>query len=158
MKKKILIIIVLIFSSSLLFAQNKKSNKRNKLNEQVYGYVTHNNQIYLVTDNGLLNVHQNENTNKQWQDYYREIYNDSTIINPNTVIEPNLSNTFFNFIIPVNINDWIKQKYSFKNDKYLYDFISIDSSGNYFYRPGILGIIGNFKKNKNLVLPRNLVK
>lgn len=158
MKKAILLLLLVFFSISLVNAQQTKNKRAKTLNKKVYGYVTHNNQIYLVTDNGLLNIYQNESTNKQWQDYYREIYKDSTIINPNTVIEPNLSNSFFNFIIPIKINDWINQKYSFKNDKYLYDFISIDSSGNYYYRPGILEIIGNYKKNNQLVLPKKFHK
>jgi len=158
MKKAILLLLLVFFSISLVNAQQTKNKRAKTLNKKVYGYVTHNNQIYLVTDNGLLNIYQNESTNKQWQDYYREIYKDSTIINPNTVIEPNLSNSFFNFIIPIKINDWINQKYSFKNDKYLYDFISFDSSGNYYYRPGILEIIGNYKKNNQLVLPKKFHK
>jgi len=157
MKIKFLISLVLFCSSIFMFAQNKKYIKKDKLDKQVYGYVINNNKIYLVTDNGFLNVFNNEKTNKQWEDYYREIYNDSTIVNPNKVIGSK-NNTSLNFIIPVNINNWVKQKYSFKNDLHLYDFIRVDSSGNYSYKQGVLGIIGKYKKNDGLVLPEHFIK
>lgn len=159
MKKKIIIILLIIYSSSFfLLAQNKKNKKNEKLNEKVYGYVVNNNKMYLVTDNGFLNVYSNKITNKQWGDYYRKIYNDSTIVNPNTVIETNAGSAFLNYFIPINISDWIQQKYSFKNDMYLYDFIRVDSNGNYRYRPGILNIIADYKKDNKLVLPKKFNK
>ncbi|HED07988.1 MAG TPA: hypothetical protein ENI57_07725 [Ignavibacteria bacterium] len=158
MRKKIILILILFFTTTLLIAQNKKNKKSDKLDKQVFGYVINNNRIYLVTDNGFLSVYKNNKTNKQWEDYYREIYNDSTIVNPNTIINTNLGSTSLNYIIPININNWVKQKYSFKDDVYLYDFIRIDSSGNYYYMPGVLRIIGNYKKNGRLVLPKHFRK
>ena len=90
MKINILISLILFCNLSFMFPQNKRHNKNDKLDQQVYGYVINNNKIYLVTDNGFLSVYKNNKTNKQWEDYYGEIYHDSTIINPNTLIGINI--------------------------------------------------------------------
>ena len=119
--KKILLFII-IFSSSLVLAQDIKNQSDKELNKNVYGYVINGNRIYLVTDNGFLSVYKNNKTNKQWEDYYKKIYDDSTIVNPNTVIETNNNNAYLNYIIPVDVNKQINKKYSFVGDLHWYKF------------------------------------
>ena len=69
------------------------------LNEQVLGYFLYGNNTYLVTPKGYIALNPSD-VNKQYEDYYRQVYKDSTIINPNFVVEPQGSENGMHFIMP----------------------------------------------------------
>jgi hypothetical protein len=137
--------VVLLFLSSTLVAQNVNSQN---MNDVVHGIVYHGNQQYLVTDNGYIKVeNKQKSVNDQWTEYYRKAYGDSTIQNPNTIIEQPRLNIPIQFFFPVGRN-WIDKEYEFNEDAYLYDFLEHDGNGSYTFRPGIIGIIGSRLKGK----------
>ncbi len=92
---KLLFITILFFSTNL-FAQEIKN-----LNQNVLGMINSNDEIYLILENGYLKLESDE----AYIDYYKQIYNDSTITNPNTEIKENYSVNFFPYLIPTQ-NDY----------------------------------------------------
>jgi len=148
------IIILIIMSSSTisLFGQNNDKSQNDFMNTRVYGYVVYNNQNYLATEQGYFPVDTNQNINDRWRDYYRKIYGDSTLSNPNTIIGEQNSQTPVQLFVPLDINNLTNQQYSFTNQLYISDFISVDSNGGYNYQPDIQGIIGSLGKRNGLNL------
>jgi len=137
-------------TATILNGQTEKEKGDKHLSEVVHGLVIHGNEQYLVTDSGYLKVAQSQD---QWQEYYQKVYGDSTIQNPNTIIEPHSYNSL-NFFHPIiNINEWIDERYGFEGDMFLYDFMRMDQNGNYTFRPGAIGILGGLKKNQAIQLP-----
>ncbi len=144
MSKKIFLL-MFFYCAVTLMAQNINSKN---MNDVVHGIVYHGNQQYLVTDNGYIKVENNrKSVNDQWTDYYRKAYGDSTIQNPNTIIEQPRLNIPIQFFFPIGGN-WIEKEYDFKENAYLYDFLEHDENGNYTFRPGVIGIIGSRLKGK----------
>jgi len=153
---KIFNIIILIITTITIsvYAQKGRIINREELNTPVLGYVIHNGQTFIATGKGFVPIKKKKNTNDNWQDYYRKIYNDSTIVNPNTVNGEQKQQIPMQFMAPVDISKWTGQSFSFTKQLYLYDFIQIDSTGNYVFKPGVLGILGNLKQNQGLKLPK----
>jgi len=147
---KSLMLIFMAITVSTIYAQSGTAETDTNLTQQVYGVVVHENQQYLVTDKGFIPVQQ---SNDPWEDYYRKIYGDSTITNPNTEIKGD--NAGMPYIMPmINVGDWVENNYGFEGDMYLYDFMQMDSTGNYVYRPGALAIIAQMKTEKPAKLPQ----
>ena len=137
------LISIFVLTSSVLFSQNIT---RHELKEKVHGIVYHGNQQYLVTDRGYIKVeNQQKSVNDKWTDYYRKAYGDSTIQNPNTIIEQPRPNIGLHFFMSLNGRDWIDKEYEFGEEAYLYDFIQADDNGNFVFRPGIIGVIGRLQ-------------
>ena len=153
---KIFNIIILIITTITIsvYAQNGRIINSEELNTPVLGYVIHNGQTFIATGKGFVPIGKNQDINNSWQDYYRKIYNDSTIVNPNTVIGEQKQQIPMQFLAPVDISKWTSQSFSFTKQLYLYDFIQIDSTGNFVYKPGVLGILGSLKQNPGLKLPK----
>jgi len=149
-----IITLIVVNSTIILYAQNSRTSQSNYLNTRVYGYVIYDGHDYLATEKGFLPVNSNQNSNEKWQDYYRKIYGDSTIVNPNTIIGENNSQFPIQFFMPLDVNAWTNKQYSFTDQMYLNNFMQIDSNGKYNYQPGVLGIIGSLKTSKGLKLPK----
>ena len=144
MKKNLFILF--IFISTIAFAQ--KAEKSSDLNYQVLGIVINGGNYFLNTDKGLVKINNEEDP---FEEYYRKIYNDSTIINPNTEIKPIGFYSSINFFNPaIDISQWAEKYNTFGNKLYLYDFMEIDENGNYVFKPGIIGLIQKeISKEKN---------
>lgn len=63
--------------------------------------INSNDEIYLILENGYLKLESDE----AYIEYYKQIYNDSSITNPNTEIKENYSVNFFPYLIPTQ-NDY----------------------------------------------------
>lgn len=134
MKKLFLLLFTMAVST--MFAQKKDT----ALNEKVLGVVINGGAYYLNTSNGLIKINSREND--PYEEYYREIYNDSTIINPNTELKFNAYESGINYFNPaVDISQWAEKYNTFGSKLYLYDFMHMDESGNYIFKPGIIGLI-----------------
>ncbi|MBK8945927.1 MAG: hypothetical protein IPM32_11740 [Ignavibacteriae bacterium] len=90
-----------LFISILFFSSNLFSQEIENLEQNVVGMINSNGEIYLVLENGFLKLENDE----AYIEYYRKIYNDSTITNPNTEIKENYSLNFFPYLIPTQ-NDF----------------------------------------------------
>ncbi len=147
---KRLMLIFMTITVSTIFAQSGIAETDTNLTRQVYGVVVHGNQQYLVTDKGFIPV---QKYNDPWGEYYRQIYGDSTITNPNTEIKGEDGGV--PYIMPmINVGDWVEKNYGFEGEMYLYDFMEMDSTGNYVYRPGALAILAQMKSDKPAKLPQ----
>ena len=141
----ILLLTFLILSDSL-FSQNITYQD---VNTVVQGIVYNGNDQYLVTDKGYIKIEnksRRKSENDQWTEYYRKAHGDSTIKNPNTIIEQPGLNIPIQFFLPIGGRGWIDEEYNFEENAYLYDFVQADEYGNYTFRPGILGIIGGMNR------------
>ncbi len=83
---KILILAILLFLTSKTQAQtdstgDKSVNSKNGF----YGLVQNGNRYFLIDRQGILQLKKQD----AFQKYYRKIYSDSTIQNPNFIIDPN---------------------------------------------------------------------
>jgi hypothetical protein len=100
-----------------LFAQDNSYD----MNKSVTGIVTSNEGVYLILKKGLTQISQID----PYEEYYRAIYNDSTIINPNTELK-----TEFNLNIIPFISPTIKQhKIVFEEPLNLGFFVQINQLG-----------------------------
>ena len=128
-------LVILLFICTSIFAQ--ESIKSGDKDLKVLGIIFANGQYYFHTEIGLLPINQNEKD--PWEEYYRKIYNDSTIVNPNTEIEGgNVVNPYMFLNPAVNLTEWAEEYSNFDGDLYLHNFITIDENGVVTYKPGIL--------------------
>ncbi|MFZ1289777.1 MAG: hypothetical protein WAR79_06790 [Melioribacteraceae bacterium] len=91
----------LLFITILFFSTNLFSQEIKNLNQNVLGMINSNDEIYLILENGYLKLESDE----AYIEYYKQIYNDSSITNPNTEIKENYSVNFFPYLIPTQ-NDY----------------------------------------------------
>lgn len=154
MNKLIILISIIIILANTANAQSVNILNKEELNTHVLGYAVHNGQTFIATEKGFIPLYKHQNENDSWQDYYRKIYNDSTIVNPNTVIGEQKQQIHIQFFVPIDMSNWVSQSFSFTKQLYLYDFMQIDSAGNLSYKPGVLGILGGLNKNPGLKLPK----
>ncbi len=140
--KMFALLIFYIFTS--VSAQNITTQN---LNEVVRGVVYQGNEQYLITDNGYIKVESNKKSvNDKWTEYYRKAYGDSTIQNPNTIIEQPSLNIPIHFFMPIGGRGWFDREVDFTDEAFLYDFIEMDENGKFTYKPGSIGIIGRMQK------------
>ena len=133
MEKVFLIIFGFMCSSALAQSSTEE------LNNKVFGIVINSGNYYLNTENRLVKIN---NEKDPYEEYYRKIYNDSTIINPNTELKPAVYNSGINYFNPaIDISQWAEKYNTFGNKLYLYDFMQMDENGNYIFKPGIVGLI-----------------
>ncbi|MDA3862219.1 MAG: hypothetical protein PF445_13450 [Melioribacteraceae bacterium] len=141
---KILILYITLFCTNLV-AQNITTQN---LKDVVRGVVYQGNEQYLVTENGYIKVENSKKSvNDEWTEYYSKAHGDSTIQNPNTIIEQPSLNIPIQFFLPSGGNESFDKEVKFSEEAFLYDFIIIDENGKFTYKPGAIGIIGNMKKS-----------
>ncbi|OGU36498.1 MAG: hypothetical protein A2068_05910 [Ignavibacteria bacterium GWB2_35_6b] len=142
MKKSLLILFV--FISSIVAAQ--VTDTTSGLNYEVLGLVYQNNNYYFITEKGLIKIGNDEDA---LQKYYREIYNDSTIVNPNIEIKPQDFSSSDNYYNPaIDLSQWTEKYNTYGNKLYLYDFMEMDENGNYIFKPGVIGLFQKDSKGK----------
>lgn len=98
------IFIAILFCGFHLFAQDNTIN----LKQNTSGIVTTSDGAYLIVEQGLIQIAEID----IYQEYYRRIYNDSTLINPNTELKLNFISNIIPYISPSNIQN----KYEFSED------------------------------------------
>lgn len=102
----------------LLSQVDENDNER-----MVHGIMTSNDGAYLVLDKGFIAI---DETNL-YTEYYRKIYNDTTLINPNTIVKQE-----FNLnIIPLILPDANAKKINFNEPLNIGMFLQLNESGTY---------------------------
>ena len=89
MKKLYLIIILYPF---FCFGQISSIN----LDQNVSGLISTSDGVYLILEQGFMQISQTD----IYTEYYREIYNDSTLVNPNTEIRTEYDLNIIPYIMP----------------------------------------------------------
>lgn len=114
------------------------------LDDRVNALVIYGNNKYLNTENGLIFL-----TGKDpYEEYYRMIYSDSTITNPNTVIEPNGSaNSMFYFIPPIDVKEWADNYIDITDQIYLKD-VYLLNNGAVVINPDIEKYLNKLESKK----------
>jgi hypothetical protein len=125
MKKIIFLIILPVIQ---FFAQDLEIQ-----NKWVEGILYLDNETYLILEEGYLQIPNSD----PYEEYYRKIYNDSTIVNPNTEI---INEINFNLIPFINQSGNSKSKY-FNQHKELSHFFNFGSAGEIYLSPKALRII-----------------
>ena len=84
------LIIILIFISLTIIAQEEP----NRFGKRLNGIIQTPGEIIFIIDDEYYKLESND----YYEEYYRTIYNDSTIVNPNTEIKSNFNLTTIPFI------------------------------------------------------------
>ena len=83
---KILILVILLFISSKILGQvDSMGNKSVNSNDRFYGLIQNGNQYIFIGKKGVMQLNKQD----AFQRYYRKIYSDSTIKNPNFILQLN---------------------------------------------------------------------
>ena len=102
---------------------------------QIYGLIDNGGEKYLISDSGLIST-----DNDVYLEYYKSIYGDSTITNPNLV----LNNKSFKIIPVINMRDWSNLNFEIAPQIYFYDFLEYDSLGSIIVNPNISQYLQNY--------------
>ncbi len=113
-----------IISLLVLFTViNISAQEIKNLNQNVVGMITSNEGTFLILENGYLQINKID----PYQDYYRKIYNDSTIVNPNTEIKSNYNINYLPYLIPSQN----KNRIDFSKPMNLGILIQLNKDNNY---------------------------
>ena len=113
-----LFLIILFFIPVLFICQENHFYSDHEVN----GVVRTSNGIYLVVDKGFIAVKESD----LYTEYYRRIYGDSTLVNPNTV----LNSEFDLNIIPYILPNTEQQKINFNQPLNIGMFLQLNDCGN----------------------------
>jgi len=94
------IFLILLACSIQLFSQNDVLDS----NLPISGIISSNEGVFLIYNDGYIQLEQNDT----YEEYYRRIYNDSTIVNPNTEIRGKYNLNLVPYIYTENNNDELK--------------------------------------------------
>lgn len=124
------------FLSILLFSVAFSQSIDDKVS--ILGLYNDGHSQYLVTEKGLLDV----DINKAYEKYYQMIYQDTTITNPNTIINSNrnLNIPFIHFEIDKKYFRKFDRKYS------LSSYVSIDSTGKVIILPAVNKLLEKYSE------------
>ncbi len=115
--------------------------------QKIYGLIDNGTEKFIITENGII-----KSENDAYLEYYRKIYGDSTIINPNTIL-----NSKSMKIIPlINPNDWSNLNFEIAPQVYFYDFLEHDSTGSIIISPDISQYLQNYSPPSRTNSNRNL--
>ncbi|MCB9260447.1 MAG: hypothetical protein H6612_13960 [Ignavibacteriales bacterium] len=95
-------LILLLFLSNFLVSQTFSEYE----NEKVTGMVSTNDGVFLILENGYLQIEEID----PYQEYYRKIYKDSTIVNPNTELKSKYNFRIIPYLLP---QSYVKNKIIF---------------------------------------------
>ena len=145
MLKKLVFILIISIPAALSFGQDKFPKPDN---EEI-GWIDYQGVQYLITADGIIRQSIDNQTNDFYTRYYREIYNDSTLHNPNYVMNSSPQV----YISPmVNLSDSSKWNVPVGQGLYLFDFIEHNSQGQIKLLPGMINqlikILPNSQKQK----------
>ena len=104
------IFIKIIFTIILLGLPDKLFGQYNfeviDLQDSTIGMIQENNIIYLITKDKYFVLTSND----PYEEYYRKIYGDSTLINPNTELKENFN---INIVPFINANNELQNQFTF---------------------------------------------
>ncbi len=127
-------LILLFFYSICSYSQIDS----NDLNQNVTGIITTGDDTYLILEEGFIQINKID----IYTEYYRQIYNDSTIINPNLELKED-----FNFnIIPYISPDLEQYKFDFNQPINLGVFLQPKGTGQFYLTPFTEEIIDSLNK------------
>lgn len=123
------ILIYILFVITTIYSQ--------EINDEVLGLIDNGgNGKFIITTAGIKEVKDDV-----YLEYYKSIYEDSTITNPNMIL-----NSKSVRIIPViDPKDWTNLNYEIAPNVYFYDFIDYDSTGTIIIKPDISQYLKNYK-------------
>lgn len=114
------ILLIILFSFPFILQSQVTENDNGQM---VHGIMTSNGIAYLVLNKGFIEI---DETNL-YTEYYRKIYNDSTLTNPNTIIKQDFNLNIIPFILP----DANTKKINFSEPLNIGLFINFNESGVY---------------------------
>lgn len=130
--------------TQMVLGQNITSQN---LSDTVLGVVCKGNEQYLITESGYLKISSTaKSINDKWTEYYRKAYGDSTIQNPNKIIEEDNLVFPVQLFIPLDDENWFDRKINFEDSVFLYNFLKVDTTGKFIYKPGTISLIGKILK------------
>lgn len=136
--KKIFFIAIILF---LKISGLGQSVSPDDLNMQVRGIFFYENLSYLITEKGFIQL-PDEEINSQFQEYYRKVYNDSTIVNPNTILSSGDDSQILHYILPfVNVSELGDDLIALPEEFQLNNFLQQDTSGKLEYRKGVSSMV-----------------
>ncbi len=136
--KKIFFIAIILFLKISGLAQSVSPDD---LNMQVRGIFFYENLSYLITEKGFIQL-PDEEINSQFQEYYRKVYNDSTIVNPNTILSSGDDSQILLYILPfVNVSELGDDLIALPEEFQLNNFLQQDTSGKLEYRKGVSSMV-----------------
>ena len=112
-------LIFLYFIPILIICQENQFN----IDQKAHGLLTTSHGIYLVIDKGFIPIKETD----LYTEYYRKIHNDSTLINPNTVLNSEFDLNIIPYILP-NVNN---QQIGFNEPLNIGMFLKLNDSGNF---------------------------
>ncbi len=112
-------LILFIFFPFLSIAQNDSI----ELDEKVTGIIVSDEGTYLILNQGLIQIFKTD----IYTEYYRQIYKDSTLVNPNTELKDDFSFTIIPYLAPSTFKDRI----DFSEPINLGIFLQLNKSGEY---------------------------
>lgn len=112
-------LILYIFFPFLSIAQNDSI----ELDEKVTGIIVSDEGTYLILNQGLIQIFKTD----IYTEYYRQIYKDSTLVNPNTELKDDFSFTIIPYLAPSTFQDRI----DFSEPINLGIFLQLNRSGEY---------------------------
>ena len=116
MKKYLFIIILIPF---FCVAQGNSFN----FEQNVTGIISRGEGTYLILEQGFIKLSQTD----IYTEYYRQIYKDSTLVNPNTELKDDFSFTIIPYLAPSTFKDRI----DFSEPLKLGIFLQLNKSGEY---------------------------
>jgi hypothetical protein len=94
-----------------------------ELDEKVTGIIVSDEGTYLILNQGLIQIFKTD----IYAEYYRQIYKDSTLVNPNTELKDDFSFTIIPYLAPSTFQDRI----DFSEPINLGIFLQLNRSGEY---------------------------
>ncbi|MBI9070358.1 MAG: hypothetical protein JEY94_02100 [Melioribacteraceae bacterium] len=121
---------LLFLTATLIFPQ-ETDNKL--LNQKIKAIARANQNVYLILDDKAVKM----DINKVYEEYYKTIYQDTSIVNPNTILNSGKIE-----IIPIIdiMQSFTSYKY-LSEDIFLYNVFEKDSSGNLIPQERIYSVI-----------------
>ncbi len=135
MKAIFLTIVCLFILPWAIFAQSDTTEYNKLKNEQVIGFINDANGKIIVTDKGYFLIKNRD----PYEEYYRRIYKDSTIVNPNKVINGN--NFEVNFIPIIYNKNLLNGFHRFHRKFNLGEIITISKQGKLTVIPQAIPVI-----------------
>jgi hypothetical protein len=108
-------------------------------NKYVTGILSTSDGVYLILEDGFLRINEID----PYEEYYRMIYNDSTIVNPNTII----SGDFEWNVIPFLVNSHTRRRINLEDPLLVGALIQINEQNQTFLSTYAQNLIDSLNSN-----------
>ncbi len=137
---KNLLIIIIFLTAGNCVAQISADSINCLQSKTVIGFIDAGKEKFIVLEDEIIKIKNDD----FYTQYYRTIYGDSTIVNPNTLLNNKQSN--IEFLSTVDLENYKKQYYTLPKGVKLKTFFNIDSTGKFFVLPQIDSLFSKYKK------------